>query len=86
MTDDAAFGRKNQLGISQIASAEVGVSHIENTPGGLAPGLTNSSCDCGTSRAVSDQIAYTQFAHLVDPSQVGGNGLSQLNQLGRNPL
>jgi hypothetical protein len=37
-------------------------------------------------RAVSDQIAYTQFTHLVDPSQVGGNGLSQLNQLGRNPL
>jgi hypothetical protein len=58
MTDDAAFGRKNQLDVSQIASAEVGVSHIENTPGGLAPGLTNSSCDCGTSTAVSDQIAY----------------------------
>ena len=33
MTDDAAFGRKNQLDISQIASAEVDVSHIENTPG-----------------------------------------------------
>ena len=50
MTDDAAFGRKNQLGISQIASAEIGVSHIKNTPNGLAFGLTKSSCDCGTSR------------------------------------
>jgi hypothetical protein len=41
MTDDGAFERKNQLDISQTASTEIGVSHIENTPAGQAGAWTN---------------------------------------------
>jgi hypothetical protein len=65
------------------AYVRVAGAEIETANGGQLDELGRLKV---TARAVSDQIAYTQFTHLVDPSQVGGNGLSQLNQLGRNPL